>query len=117
AGHDLGLRGHAHEHFGVGRGLPEGGEVLARVLELGVPPQNVSAMVGPFSHEFNVAQWRAWSVGAVVTKDSGAQGGLPAKLSAARELGVPLIVVRRPDAVPGAFSSPEALIGSLKELP
>lgn len=92
-------------------------EVMARVLELGVPPQNVSAMVGPFSHEFNVAQWRAWSVGAVVTKDSGAQGGLPAKLSAARELGVPLIVVRRPDAVPGAFSSPEALIGSLKELP
>jgi precorrin-3B C17-methyltransferase len=91
-------------------------QVMAHVLELGVPPRNVSAMIGPFSHEFNVAQWRAWGINAVVTKDSGTEGGLPAKLSAARELGVPLIVVRRPETVPGAFSSPEALLQSLKEL-
>lgn len=88
-------------------------DVLRRAGELGVPPGRICAMVGPFSREFNVAQWRAWNIGAVVTKESGAEGGFPAKLEAARELGLPLIVVRRPPPLPGAFFSTGALLSAL----
>ncbi|UBV44399.1 precorrin-3B C(17)-methyltransferase (plasmid) [Deinococcus taeanensis] len=89
-------------------------DVLRRAQELGVPAQRICAMIGPFSREFNVAQWAAWQIGAVVTKESGTEGGFPAKVAAARELGIPLIVVRRPPAVPGAFHTSAAVLRALR---
>lgn len=88
-------------------------DVLRRAQELGVPTAHICAMIGPFSREFNAAQWRAWNIGAVVTKDSGDVGGFAAKREAARDLGLPLIVVRRPPPVPGAFSTFDALLDAL----
>lgn len=88
-------------------------DVLRRAQELGVPAGHICAMVGPFSREFNVAQWRAWNIAAVVTKDSGDAGGFGAKREAARDLGLPLMVVRRPPPVPGAFFTADALLEAL----
>jgi len=53
-------------------------------------------MLGPFTREQNVSQWRHWGVQSVITKDSGEAGGAHDKLAAAQELGIPLIVLRRP---------------------
>ncbi|WP_291423206.1 precorrin-3B C(17)-methyltransferase [Deinococcus sp.] len=91
-------------------------KVIEQALELGIKPDHLCAAVGPFSREFNVAQWRAWNIGAVVTKDSGEAGGLGAKIGAARELGIPLIVIRRPAPLPGALSEFSAVQTALQAL-
>ncbi|MFN4252341.1 precorrin-3B C(17)-methyltransferase [Deinococcus sp.] len=92
-------------------------DVLARALALGVPARNVSALIGPFTREFNEAQWRAQGVRTVITRDGGDEGGFDAKRLAARALDAHLIVLRRPAPVPGAFSDPQALRRALLDLP
>ena len=92
-------------------------DVLARALALGVPARNVSALIGPFSREFNEAQWRAQGIRTVITRDGGDEGGFDAKRLAARALDAGLIVLRRPAPVPGAFSDPQALRRALLDLP
>jgi precorrin-6x reductase len=69
---------------------------LERAFRLGIPRAHVCAMQGPFSREFNEAQWRSWDIDCVVTKDSGEAGGFLAKADAARSTGAALIVVERP---------------------
>ncbi|HEX2072445.1 MAG TPA: cobalt-precorrin-6A reductase [Geodermatophilus sp.] len=55
---------------------------------------------GPFTVEDEVALMRSHAVDVVVTKDSG--GSMTAaKLTAARRLGVPVVLVRRPPVPPG----------------
>lgn len=71
-------------------------ELIERALALGIPRERICAMQGPFSAEFNTALWRDWNIDCVVTKDSGGAGGYLAKVRAARELGIPLLVVARP---------------------
>jgi precorrin-3B C17-methyltransferase len=71
-------------------------EQLQRAIDLGVPRERICAMQGPFSEAFNTALWRDWGIDCVISKDSGGAGGFPQKASAARALGVPLLVVERP---------------------
>ncbi|GAA5448096.1 siroheme synthase [Deinococcus depolymerans] len=92
-------------------------DVLARALALDVPARNVSALIGPFTREFNEAQWRAQGIRTVITRDGGDEGGFDAKRLAARALDAGLIVLRRPAPVPGAFSDPQALRRALLDLP
>ncbi|MFC4638201.1 precorrin-3B C(17)-methyltransferase [Deinococcus hohokamensis] len=91
-------------------------DVLQRARKLGLPAARICAMIGPFSEAFNVAQWRDWGIGAVVTKESGEPGGFLAKQAAARALGLPLIVIRRPAPVPGAFHDAAALVQTVQTL-
>jgi cobalt-factor III methyltransferase len=69
---------------------------LELALKAGIPRPHICAMQGPFSSDFNIALWSAWNVDCVVTKESGEIGGFCAKAEAADKLGIPLIVVRRP---------------------
>jgi precorrin-6A/cobalt-precorrin-6A reductase len=81
-------------------------KILARVLpnpysvkkslETGLPGENIIAMQGIFTPEFNKALMREYGAEIVVTKDSGEVGGTPSKIEAALELGIPIIVVLRP---------------------
>ena len=71
-------------------------ERLSRAIALGVPRDRILAMQGPFSAEFNRVLWRLQRIDCVITKDSGAAGGYGEKQSAAGELGIPLLVIRRP---------------------
>jgi cobalt-factor III methyltransferase len=69
---------------------------LELALKAGIPRSSICAMQGTFSADFNIALWSAWKVDCVVTKESGEAGGFGAKAEAADKLGIPLIVVRRP---------------------
>ena len=71
-------------------------ERLSRAIALGIARERILAMQGPFTAEFNRALWRAQRIDCVVTKDSGDTGGYGEKQSAAGELGIALLVIRRP---------------------
>jgi precorrin-6A/cobalt-precorrin-6A reductase len=65
-------------------------------------PERVTVVLarGPFTVEEETALMRQHGVEVVVTKDSG--GSMTAaKLTAARELGIPVVLVRRPPVPPG----------------
>jgi precorrin-3B C17-methyltransferase len=74
---------------------PDSGS-LELALRAGIPRPHICAMQGPFSTDFNLALWSAWRVDCVVTKESGEAGGFHSKAEAADKLGIPFIVVRRP---------------------
>jgi precorrin-6A/cobalt-precorrin-6A reductase len=82
------------------------GEVLLRTVDPPEPPLPARTTVvlerGPFTVDDELALMREHAVDVVVTKDSG--GGMTAaKLTAARQLGIPVVLVRRPpvpDGVP-----------------
>jgi cobalt-factor III methyltransferase len=69
---------------------------LERTLSLGVPRANICAMQGPFLKEFDEVLWKNWRIDCVVTKESGEAGGFLTKAETAYLLGIPLVVVERP---------------------
>ncbi|GAB3354808.1 cobalt-precorrin-6A reductase [Modestobacter lapidis] len=80
------------------------GRVLVRAVDPPDDPLPAGTTLllarGPFSVADEVALMRAHAVDVVVTKDSGGQM-TEAKLTAARELGLPVVLVRRPPLPPG----------------
>ena len=80
--------------------------LVARVLDqpasreqcraCGIPENQVLAKCGTFTLEENLEDFRRFPVGAVVSKDSGAQGGTPEKIAAAEQLGLPTILIVPP---------------------
>jgi precorrin-3B C17-methyltransferase len=70
--------------------------LIGRAILLGIPRDHLVAMQGPFSEEINRALWRDQRIDCVVTKDSGEAGGFAAKACAAAGLGIPLLVIKRP---------------------
>jgi precorrin-6x reductase len=69
---------------------------LSQALDAGLPPAQILALRGPFSQELECALLRQYHIDLLVTKDSGAAGGLETKLTAAAALHVPVVVVSRP---------------------
>lgn len=72
-------------------------ESLAQVRAAGFPARHVICMQGPFSVELNAAMFRAAGASILLTKDSGAAGGLAEKLEAARQCGMTAAVLVRPE--------------------
>lgn len=92
-------------------------EVIRSLLEMGFSPADLVAMQGPFSEEMNMAVLKHYRADVVVTKESGPAGGLREKISAAIKLGIPVIVVKRPNEPPGAvWTVEEAVELALKSL-
>jgi precorrin-6A/cobalt-precorrin-6A reductase len=98
------VAGFAHVFLTTGRtglgafaGLTQ--EVLVRTVDPPEPPLPPRTTVvlerGPFTVGDELALMREHAVDVVVTKDSGSRL-TEAKLAAARELGIPVVVVRRP---------------------
>jgi precorrin-6A/cobalt-precorrin-6A reductase len=89
---------------GVGAFAALPGEVLVRSVDPPDEPLPAGATLllarGPFSVADELALMRAHRVDVVVTKDSGGHM-TEAKLTAARELGIPVVLVRRPPLPPG----------------
>jgi precorrin-6A/cobalt-precorrin-6A reductase len=70
---------------------------LEKCFELGLPAENIIAMQGTFSKEFNKAFMEEYDISLMVTKESGEAGGTPSKIGAALELGIPVVIVMRPE--------------------
>jgi len=85
----------ARQHLWFARLAPEP-QQLQRAIDLGIPRAQLCAMQGPFSQEANQTLWRDWRIDCVVSKQSGSAGGYGAKAAAAAALGIPLIVIDRP---------------------
>jgi precorrin-6A/cobalt-precorrin-6A reductase len=79
----------------VARVLPHG-ESLEACRKAGIPADSVIAGRGPFSVEENREAIRRFSIGVLVTKDSGNAGGVREKLEAARLERCRVVIVRRP---------------------
>ncbi len=80
----------------VVRVLPDSG-VIAECEAAGLDSGNIIAIKGPFSVELNLELLRHCNASVMVTKDSGAAGGVREKIEAAASLGIPVIMVARPD--------------------
>lgn len=70
---------------------------IKKCIELGIPSENIVAMQGTFSSEFNQALMAEFNVDVVITKESGESGGTLSKLEAASKLEIPVIMVKRPE--------------------
>ncbi|MDN0123254.1 cobalt-precorrin-6A reductase [Yersinia aleksiciae] len=74
-------------------------EVLSQCEALGLGVDNIIALRGPFSAQFNQALYEYCQPDVVITKESGAQGGYQEKVAPCLALNIPCIVVRRPATV------------------
>ena len=102
-----------------------GKKVVARVLDdpeslracqmEGFNEDEIIAGRGPFSIEANLEHIEKYEIGALVTKDSGAAGGVPEKIEAARLAKIPVVMVSRPAGqAPGTFADMESLVAELR---
>ena len=71
-------------------------EVIAECEALGLGVDNIIALRGPFSAEFNAATYDFCAPDVVITKESGAEGGYLDKVNPALARGIPCVVVTRP---------------------
>lgn len=96
----------------------DGLEFVVRSVEPPEPPMPPHTEVllarGPFTEADEVALLRERRIDVVVTKDSGGEA-TSAKLTAARRLGLPVVVVRRPP-LPGGVAAVPDLAGVLERL-
>ena len=76
------------------RVLPDAA-TIAHCNALELHGKNIIAMQGPFSHDLNAALLRQLDCRFLVSKKSGREGGLESKLSAARQVGVEVVLIRR----------------------
>lgn len=71
-------------------------ESMAACRKAGIKEEDVIAARGPFTIEENRTTIRKRQVGVLISKDSGAAGGLPEKIEACRLENCKVVLVRRP---------------------
>lgn len=99
----------------VARVLPVA-ESLVACEEAGLSPADIIAMQGPTSAQLDAALLRHLGATVLVTKDSGAAGGVPQKLEAARLAGATAVVVSRPaDASVDPTRSVDEVVRRMRE--
>ncbi|XCH79173.1 MAG: precorrin-6A/cobalt-precorrin-6A reductase [Candidatus Dehalobacter alkaniphilus] len=78
----------------VVRVLPEG-RLVQKCQDLGIHPRDILAMQGPFSKDINKALFKFYGADIVLMKDSGLADGTDTKISAALELGLEILLIRK----------------------
>ncbi len=90
---------------------------LEKALNLGILPENIIAMQGPFSTSLNMVLWKNWKINCVITKESGLKGGLSEKIEACENLKIPLIIIKRPNlAYINKYNSLAEIISAINQL-
>lgn len=84
----------------VVRVLPEG-RIVQKCRDMGIPSGDIVAMQGPFSKEINKALFKFYGADILLTKDSGLAGGTDTKVSAALELGLEIVLIKKAKASRG----------------
>jgi precorrin-6x reductase len=82
------------------RVLPDS-RMVERCERAGLTAGNIIAMKGPFSEELNMEIIKYCRAAVLVTKESGDAGGTKEKIGAASRLGIPVILVERPEMAYG----------------
>jgi precorrin-6A/cobalt-precorrin-6A reductase len=72
---------------------------LQQALAAGFTPDRLLCLRPPFSQEFNRALLREYRAEVLVTKASGREGGVVEKVLAAHELGIEVVMIRRPQGL------------------
>ncbi|QLL69176.1 precorrin-6A reductase [Lactobacillus sp. 3B(2020)] len=70
--------------------------VLEKLTKAGFIASQIDAIQGPFSKELNIEMFKHAQAQAVVTKESGRQGGIQEKITACQALDIPCVIIRRP---------------------
>ncbi len=92
-------------------------ESIAACRRAGIPDKHIVKGRGPFSIEANRAVIREFNIGTMVTKDSGVEGGFPAKIEAAQLEKCRVIVVQRPEEISERiFNSVPKLVDAVSEV-
>lgn len=81
--------------------------------EIGISGENIVAMQGVFSKEFNQMLMREYNVGVIITKESGETGGVPSKIDAALELDIGVVLINRPKI---KELDEDSVVNTIKEL-
>ena len=71
-------------------------EAIAGTLAAGFSSKEIIAIRPPISHALEAALWRQWQITTVVAKASGTAGGEAVKRQVSAQLGIPLILIARP---------------------
>jgi precorrin-6A/cobalt-precorrin-6A reductase len=69
---------------------------MEKCEQLGLPQKNIVAIQGPFTREFDKALYKQYGVTLMITKESGKVGSVDEKVEAAKDLGIEIIMIRRP---------------------
>ncbi len=75
--------------------LPDS-KMIEKCQALGLSPGNIIAIKGPFSVELNMEMFKHCKASLIISKESGNTGGTDKKLEAGKRLGIPVIMVVRP---------------------
>lgn len=90
--------------------------VLEKLIEVGVPIKNIIAIQGPFGYALNDGLIKEYKIRALITKDSGIEGGTKEKIDAAIDNDVKVIVLNKPKINYGkVFQDISTMIDFLKE--
>ena len=81
---------------------------LQQCAYLGISPNRLIAMQGPFSTELNKELFRHFKAAVVISKESGKTGGLPEKIAATAQLQIPMIIIGRPELPDGPVFTNDA---------
>ncbi len=87
---------HLHERMALFARILPSPLSLEQALKEGFTAEKVLCLRPPFSQECNRDLFREYRVEVLVTKASGSEGGVVEKVSAARELGMQVLMIRRP---------------------
>jgi precorrin-6A/cobalt-precorrin-6A reductase len=69
---------------------------IKKCFDLGLKQENIIAMQGTYSKDFNRALLEEYEISLIITKESGETGGTISKIDAALELGIQVVLITRP---------------------
>ena len=72
-------------------------EVISELTDMGFAPRDIVALQGPFSEKLNEELFRQYGAEVIVTKNGGRIGGADTKFAAAEALGLPVVLIERPE--------------------
>lgn len=89
--------------------------VLQKLVENNVKIDDIVAIKGPFSYDFNVGLIKQYDIKALITKDSGIEGGTREKIDSAIDNDVKVIVIEKPKIEYGqVFDDIDELVNFIK---
>lgn len=90
--------------------------VIERCEGLGINAGHIIGIQGPFDKELNKSLFNQYNIDYMVTKESGNTGGTSEKIQGAIELGIKVVLVKRPKIVyRNTFCDLDKLIKKIKE--